>query len=445
MASPRLVHDEYERGCALPSTPTAVRYLPPSGFLASRVPTQALAAGSVGVLASAVNRLLVSRGREPRAWQIDPERVAASFGGDRMLSIDGAPVSAFAPMSGFFAAGDGWVRTHANYPHHRARLLTALDLPADADPGVLSTRIGELPAQDIEDRCADAGAIAVLVRDETAWAGHPQGVASGDGPLVRTRMTDSRHSGPTPSVADADRPLAGVRVVDLTRVLAGPVAGRDLALLGAQVLRVDPPHLHEIDWQHRDTGQGKRSTLLDLTVADDLSTMRSLLVSTDVLLTGYRPGALDRFGIADSTPGLVVGSVSAWGERGPWAMRRGFDSIVQAASGIALVEGGGRPGALPVQALDHASGHLLAAGVVDAIAQRIGDGCGRVVSVSLARTARLLLDLPGRVAAPVAPRRPSQATAVTHGGIRAARPPLPGYAQYPFPAHDWGADPPHWW
>ncbi|GAA4474390.1 CoA transferase [Rhodococcus olei] len=443
MVSPQLVHDEYERGCGLPADPGTVRYPAPSGFLASRLPTAALALGSVGALASAVNRLLASRGRDPHPWPLDAERVAASFAGDRVMRVDAEPVAGFAPMSGFFAASDGWVRTHANYPHHRTRLLAALDLPADADPGTVSTRIGELTAQDVEDRCADADAVAARVRTEREWAEHPQGLASADGPLVSSTATSAPPSVVALSVADPARPLAGLRVLDLTRVLAGPVAARDLALLGAQVLRVDPPHLHEIDWQHRDTGQGKRSTLLDLTVAEELETLRELLSTADVLVTGYRPGSLDRFGLHER-PGLVHASVSAWGTTGPWAGRRGFDSIVQAASGISLVEGGVHPGALPVQALDHASGHLLAAGIVDALALRGTGGGGREVSVSLARTARTLLDLTGRVGDPTEALAPGPAAVVTHGAITTARPALPGHPEYPFPAHDWGADAPHW-
>ena len=423
--------------------PGSVRYPVPSGFLAARLPAAALAAGSVGALASAVNRLLVSRGRDPHTWVLDAERIASSFTADRLMRIGGEPVQGFAPMSGFFAAADGWVRTHANYPHHRTRLLAALDLPADADPGMLSVRIGELSASDVENRCADADAVATRVRTEEEWAAHPQSLAASAGPLVTMTATGA-HSGAALSVADPVRPLAGLRVLDLTRVLAGPVAARALALLGAQVLRVDPPHLHEIDWQHRDTGQGKRSTLLDLTTAADLDTMRGLVATTDVLVTGYRPGSLDRFHLTGDAPGLVRASVSAWGDRGPWASRRGFDSIVQAASGIALVEGGEHPGVLPAQVLDHASGYLLAAGIVDAVTRRDADGRGRDVSVSLARTARTLLDLPGRVASPAQPLAVGPSAAITHGAITTARPALPGYSEYPFPAHDWGADAPHW-
>jgi crotonobetainyl-CoA:carnitine CoA-transferase CaiB-like acyl-CoA transferase len=158
----------------------------------------------------------------------------------------------------------------------------------------------------------------------------------------------------------------------------------------------------------------------------------------DIVVTGYRPGALD----LRLAPGVVHGRVSAWGERGSWSHRRGFDSLVQAASGIASIEG--TPGALPAQALDHASGYLLAAGVVDALAAQLSDGIGRDVTVSLARTAAWLLAAPGRAENPPSAVLPDDDTVCTHGAITAARPALAEYDDYPFPSHDWGSDDARW-
>lgn len=189
-------------------------------------------------------------------------------------------------------------------------------------------------------------------------------------------------------------PAAGLRVLDLTRVIAGPVATRTLALLGADALRLDPPWLPELPDQHMDTGFGKRSATLDLTA--DRDRFEDLLGAADVVVMGYRPGALDRQGLsaralAERRPGLVVAQLSAWGAYGPWGGRRGFDSLVQAATGIAVVEGAPeRPGVLPAQALDHGTGYLLAAGVLRALTDRAGDGDARVVRVALARTAEWL-------------------------------------------------------
>ena len=179
-------------------------------------------------------------------------------------------------------------------------------------------------------------------------------------------------------------------MLDLTRVIAGPVATRTLAHLGADVLRLDTPRLPEIAEQYLDTGMGKRSALLDL--GTQRETFDALLATADVVVTGYRSRALDRLGLAperlaERRPGLVVASLDAWGGVGPWGDRRGFDSIVQAATGIALTESadGLTPGALPAQALDHATGYLLAAGVLTAVARQLDDGAAIHVHAHLAR------------------------------------------------------------
>jgi crotonobetainyl-CoA:carnitine CoA-transferase CaiB-like acyl-CoA transferase len=245
----------------------------------------------------------------------------------------------------------------------------------------------------------------------------------------------------TSAVVGGAQPLQGIKVLDLTRVLAGPVCGRTLALLGANVLRLDPPHLPEIEWQHLDTGQGKRSALLDLSV--DVAVAQGLLDEADVLVTGYRPGAIESFNLK-FPPGLVHARVNAWGDRGPWASRRGFDSIVQAVSGISIVEStdGHRPGALPAQVLDHATGYFLAASIIDALVARSEDGRGREVVASLARAATWLLDAPGRTPDHPAPAMPT--STVTHNGVTTARPAVPGFDDYPTPARPWGQDQPTW-
>ncbi|GAA4716462.1 CoA transferase [Isoptericola chiayiensis] len=386
---------------------------------------------------------------------LDPARVAAAFGSDRLLRVGGEPWAGFAAHSGFFPAADGWVRTHANYPHHRARLLEVLGLPGDADREQLAARLATASAQRVEDDAAAAGAVAVRVRTEGEWRRSAPGRAAAVGPLVATStradgyetLQYGRRSATDQSrrrLRGGGRVPAGMRVLDLTRVIAGPVGTRTLALLGADVLRVDPPHPAEIAEQHLDTGQGKRSTVLDLRDRAGLALAQELLDSADVLVIGYRPGAIESLGLR--VPGDVVRArVSAWGDAGPWAGRRGFDSIVQAACGIALIESadGATPGALPAQALDHATGYLLAAGVVDALTARSDDGTGRDVTVSLARTATWLLDAAGREPGhPPAAVPPSSAT-VTHGDVTTARPALP-VDDYPFPARPWGGDPARW-
>lgn len=413
-------------------------------------------AAHLPVLDLALDAVRAVQRASARAGRPDPARVATAFASDRVFALDGRPMEAFAPLSGFFRTSDGWVRTHANYPHHRSRLTALVGLPDGVGRPVFAQRLAELAGQELEDRAADpvtdpgqgGGAIVARVRTEQEWRASAPGRASSSGPLVRTTQraepTGARRRRAAQQVPLSDRaPLAGVRVLDLTRVVAGPVATRTLALLGADVLRVDPPAPAEIEWQHLDTGQGKRSTVLDLRDGGDRRTAQELLDAADVLVTGYRPGAIEGLGL-EAPRGVVTGRISAWGDTGPWAGRRGFDSIVQAASGIALLEGrDGAPGALPAQALDHASGYLLAAGIVDALT-REDDGPGVDVSVSLARTAAWLLDLPGRDPLhPAAAPAPASAT-VTHAGVTTARPALPEHDDYPHPAHRWGTDAPTW-
>lgn len=413
-------------------------------LLSAALPVADLAAGSIAALAAAVDRFSAAVGLTTRVWSLDPARITASFAGDRMMRIGDLPVQGFAELSGFFPCADGWIRTHANYPHHRSALTAVLGLAPDADASTAISRIRSLPGQEIEDRCAAGGAVAVRVRTEAEWSMQPGQVTNSD-PLVVGAFRDD-DSEPRNrldrSAVTADAPLNGLRVLDMTRVVAGPVATRALALLGADVLRIDPPHLPEIDWQHLENGQGKRTSLLDLRRSPDADTFRRLLADADVLVTGYRPGALERLGVAEASGGVVCGRVSAWGD-GSWRDRRGFDSIVQAATGIAVVEGTTeRPGALPAQALDHSSGYLLAAAIVDSLAAQALGRPAMDVSVSLARTGAWLRGLAGRVETPCAPSLPGPDTTVTHSGIRTARPASSAFEDYRAPAHPWGTDQP---
>jgi crotonobetainyl-CoA:carnitine CoA-transferase CaiB-like acyl-CoA transferase len=361
--------------------------LAPGGALPSELPVNTLASGSVAAAGLAGAAL-----RGAQRVRVDPRLVSVSFRNDQVQTIDGGRVPGFAPLSGFFEASDGWVRTHANYPHHRARLLRALGLPDGATRDHAVAAIAERPAQEVEDVVTADHGIAVRVRTITEWMASEQAAAVRAHPLLRVARADDG--------ADPVRlPIPGrPRVLDLTRVLAGPVATRALAQLGCDVLRVDSPHLPELDAIHLDTDSGKRSTLVDLQDEHARHRLHDLLADADVLVTGYRPGALAAFGfdparLAEQHPHLVCATLSAWTPSGPWGGRRGFDSIVQAATGIAVLESGdgATPGALPAQALDHATGYLLAAGVLAALRRRAEEGGTWRVEAHLARTAHWLL------------------------------------------------------
>ncbi|WP_327682515.1 CoA transferase [Kitasatospora sp. NBC_00458] len=360
----------------------------PDAVLPSRLPVRRLARATVAAcsLAAAELAALRSGGPVPEV-RIDQGAVATAFVSERHLRIDGrAPVS-FAPLSGFWRTADGWLRTHANYPHHRDRLLAALGLPADTGPDRLAAVLREQPAASVQERAFAAGALAVAVAP----------ARESELPLAEARIADD--TAPRP-LDPAPLPAAGIRVLDLTRVIAGPVATRTLALLGADVLRIDSPRLPEAEDAHADTGLGKRSTRLDLAEPADRAVFEELLATADAIVTGYRPGSLDAHGLAPGAllarhPGLVVAQLDAWGWTGPWSGRRGFDSLVQAGVGIADIEAGadGRPGVLPAQALDHGTGYLIAAGVLRALtAQRTARPGGRHLRYSLAGTASWLLN-----------------------------------------------------
>ncbi|AVH59493.1 hypothetical protein C4B68_31275 [Streptomyces dengpaensis] len=434
--------------------------------LEARLPVRELARACVGACALAASELAARRtglAKVPRVT-VDDGAVATAFVSERHLLLGGrAPVS-FAPLSRFWRAADGWVRTHANYPHHRARLLRALGLADDATVEDMARLLAERSAREVEMTVYAAGGLAVALRTAEEWAAHEQGVAVAERPLVeRDRVGSTRARVRAPLDGDPLLPAAGVRVLDLSRVIAGPVATRTLALLGADVLRLDAPHLPEDPDAHADTGFGKRSARLDLTTGR--RTFDELLAAADVVVTGYRPGALDRFGLspealAERRPGLIVAQLSAWGAYGPWGERRGFDSLVQAATGIAATEGSPeRPGALPAQALDHGTGYLLAAAVLRALAEQSEQGDGRVVRLALARTAAWLTagierGEAGRVDSGAADvlgyDRPDAWLAERDSGfgrLRYALPPVSfagGPADWARPPGPWGTDAARW-
>ena len=351
----------------------------------------ALAAVSA-TLTAAADLQLARTGRAP-ATALSSDHVAAAVRSEVWLR--GGEQGGFGPLSRLWPVADGWVRTHANYPWHRTALLSCLgldpDLADDAAPDSVGAELATRRATEVQEQVYAAGGLAVAARTEAQW--RATGGVPG-GPLVALEHLDVDAP---PLLPPGSLPAAGVRVLDLTRVIAGPVGTRMLAALGADVLRLDDPARPELVGQRVEGTVGKASGELDLGEAGDV--LEGLLRRADVLVTGYRPGALDRFGLDAATvsrrhPGLIVAQLSAWGTHGPWAQRRGFDSLVQVASGIgwATSPDGVRPGVLPCQLLDHATGYLLAAGVLAALSVRAREGRGSHVRLSLARTATWLLD-----------------------------------------------------
>lgn len=229
------------------------------------------------------------------------------------------------------------------------------------------------------------------------WLNSAEGKVAGSGRWAQFNMRPLASAPFWKYDPRAGLPLQGLKVLDLTRVIAGPTATRTLAAFGAQVLRVDSPCLPELPRQYVDTGFGKRSTELDAKSAAGQAKIHELLQDADAVILGYRPGALAAAGLgrdelAQRYPRLIIAELGAWGYSGPWAQRRGVDSVVQAATGIAQAYSGdgSTPGALPVQALDHATGYGLAAAMIALAGARSAQGQTGAVRFSLARTARAL-------------------------------------------------------
>ncbi|MBS1889448.1 MAG: CoA transferase [Actinobacteria bacterium] len=361
----------------------------------ARLPVEDLGLACVGAALLAAARLHEARTGEWLAPSLERGPLRAALVSERLFRVEGEPAGGgFAPASRFWRAADGWVRTHANFPWHREALLRALGV---AEESALEAAIAERRAAAVEDAVFEAGGVAAAVRAPADWRAHPQGAAVAAEPLVdRVGLGDA----PPRRRDSAPAPAAGVRVLDLTRVIAGPVCSRYLGALGAEVLRLDPPHRPDgPPGSPADTLLGKRSASLDLRTAAGARRLEELLAGADVVLLGHRPGALRHFGLAPEGlaarhPGLVVMELDAWGHAGPWRERRGFDSIVQAASGIAAMEAGpdGEPGALPCQLLDHGTGYLAAAAVLAALAEQRERGGSFLSRLSLARAAAWLLD-----------------------------------------------------
>jgi hypothetical protein len=253
-------------------------------------------------------------------------------------------------------------------------------------------QVAQWAKSDLEQAVVDAGGCAAEMRTWAQWQVHPQGLAVNAEPLIQFSAGSSQAAKPWQgSVA---QPLAGIKVLDLTRVLAGPIASRFLAGLGADVLRIDPPTWNEPGVVPEVT-LGKRCARLDLHDTSDRAVFDSLLKDADILLHGYRADALERlgYGVAERqrlAPGLIDVCLNAYGWSGPWQNRRGFDSLVQMSSGIAEAgmrwKNADKPTPLPVQALDHATGYLMAATAITLL------GRGGSARLSLARTAKLLIE-----------------------------------------------------
>ena len=366
-----------------------------SGALPSAFAVTDLACASIAAAGQAIGELLNQQtGRLPH---LEVDRRLASFWFSTSIRPMGWSVPPlWDPIAGDYATKDGWIRLHTNAPHHRAAAEHVLGVCADR--AAMASKVAQWTNTDLEQAVVDAGGCAAEMRSWAQWQAHPQGQAVNAEQLIQFAANSSRNAKPWQgSVA---QPLAGIKVLDLTRVLAGPVASRFLAGLGADVLRIDPPTWNEPGVVPEVT-LGKRCARLDLHDKADRELFEGLLKDADILLHGYRADALERlgYGLAERqllAPGLIDVCLNAYGWSGPWQNRRGFDSLVQMSSGIAEAgmhwQQADKPTPLPLQALDHATGYLMAASAIRLLAQRLNSGRGGSARLSLARTAKLLVE-----------------------------------------------------
>ena len=350
----------------------------------------AAASASLGALGLAASSLWY----KPQRVSVDARAAAISLRSATYLRVNfEPPPPVWDPLSGFYPVRDGWVSIHCNFPNHRDAALRVLGTGADRARAEEASRAWAGEA--LEDAIHAAGGCAGYVRDEAQWLRHPQAQAVASQPLLEiVRIGDAPPSAPVPGA----RPLSRVRVLDLTRVLAGPTCAKSLAEHGADVLKISAAHLAHSGMVELDTGIGKRSAYVDLRSNKGVDRLRALLSKAHVFSQSYRPGALGARGFAPEDlaalrPGIVCASLSAWGESGPWRGRRGFDSIVQAVSGIAQANGDATmPRLLPVSAIDYVSGYLMAFGVCVALGRHRREGGSWLVRVGLARVGKWIVD-----------------------------------------------------
>ncbi len=326
---------------------------------------------------------------------VDVPAAAISLRSSRYMKIIGQEAEReFAPLMRFYPAKDGrWVFLHANFPNLRDQALRILGVPDDVD--AVAKAISGWDAQAFETAMHDGGACGSFVRTTEEWAAHPHAQAIQSLPAVEIIKIGDAPPRPLPV---GDRPLSGVRVLDLTRVIAGPTAARTLAEHGADVLKITRAGLADSGQLDLDTGIGKLSARLDLRESDQHARLRDLIGTCDVFSQSYRPGTLAGRGfspeaLAEQRPGIVYVTLSAWGHEGPWRNRRGYDTIVQAATGMAHASADASgPKHLPVSAIDYVGGNLMAYGAMVALHRRATEGGSWLVRASLATTGRWIND-----------------------------------------------------
>lgn len=386
----RLMHDVLKLAGRMPRADDDVRFTSgdpvfPTPFAIGSAGAAAL--GAIGVAASDLWRLRTGRGQ---TVAVDLRAAAASLRSNTYVLRDGQKPVSWDPLAGHYATSDGrHMFLHTNHPHHRAGALRVAGARTEDRAG-LAAAVAMWKGQDIEDAIAAAGMVGGLTRTEAEWAAHPHAQAVSTLPLFEIVKIGEA---PPEKLPEGNRPLGGVRVLDLTRVLAGPTCGRMLAENGADVLHIAAEHLPYQTDLLLDTGHGKRGAYVDLRDPANVEKLKALVKGAHVFSQGYRPGTLAARGfspeaLAALRPGIVCLSLCAYSHAGPWADRRGFDSIVQNVTGMAVAGSSlDKPRNMPVQANDYIAGYIGALGVMLALHKRATEGGSWLVRLSLVQVA----------------------------------------------------------
>lgn len=340
-----------------------------------------------------------ARSGEAQGISVDMMHAAVECRSERYLRVDDKPPPpAWDAIAGVYKTGDGrFVRLHTNFPHHRDNVCKVLACKPERDD--VQRALMQWKAEAFETDAYAGGCVVSMMRSHDEWLATSQAQALEPLPLIQIEKIGEAAPRPWPA---GDRPLAGLRVLDLSRVIAGPVAGRTWAVHGAEVMLISSPNLPSIPWLVIDTGRGKLTSFADLKTEQGRNVLRDLLASADIFSQGYRPQSIAALGFsaedaARISPGIVYVSMCAYGHAGPWAGRRGFDSLVQTSTGFNHAEGKAAgidgPKELPMQILDHATGYLMAFGAMMARLRQAREGGSWHVKVSLAQTGRWLWNL----------------------------------------------------
>ena len=350
------------------------------------------AATALALVGQEADRIWRLRGGQRQSISVDVRHAAASLHSFALLRLeaggDATPQRRVSPLTGIFECGDGrYIHLHSSF-RDAPGVLTELGLTDDADADEIAGAVRKRGSFELENALAAKRLCGAVCRTEAEWLAHPQGALLASRPVVEVeRIGDGA---PMP-LGEGARPLSGVRVLDLTRVLAGPTCARTLAEHGADVLHIASPGLPTLPLFEMDTGHGKRQAYADLDDAAQAETLRELVRGADVFSQGFRHGALERRGfgaedLARLRPGIIYVSENAYGHAGPWRHRPGWEQLAQATTGVTVIQGIERPSITPAAMNDYTTGYFGALGVMMALRRRAEEGGSWRVTVSLSQT-----------------------------------------------------------